>query len=267
MHAAETVRACAKTDRGYCRENNEDRFLIIDRTAGEYDTDRFGFLYAVADGMGGHAAGEVASTLACEGMRAYYREETEGEPFTDCPEAVRTRLERVIQQTHRRICRQARENPDHRGMGTTLTVLVLLGESAIIGHVGDSRAYRFRQEGLDQLTIDQTEVQQMVSRGHLTPEQAQRHPMRNVLSQAVGVQEPPLSIFFRVRPVLPGDVYLLCSDGLHDMLRGDDIYRMLKQNPDPEKAAERLVAGALERGGRDNITVVVITLGKGISGQ
>jgi len=76
-----------------------------------------------------------------------------------------------------------------------------------------------------------------------------------------------LSIFFRVRPVLPGDVYLLCSDGLHDMLRGDDIYRMLKQNPDPEKAAERLVAGALERGGRDNITVVAITLGKGISGK
>jgi serine/threonine protein phosphatase PrpC len=201
------------TDEGRLRTNNEDSFLV--------DDDRY--LYAVADGMGGHRGGEVASATAIE--------------------AVITR---------------ATGNPDLDGMGTTLTAVTVSGpRELLIGHVGDSRAYLLHDGDLTRITDDHSLVEELVREGRLTPEQAESHPQRAIVTRALGIHDPIEVDLYRVGVDI-GDRVVLCSDGLTTMVRERDVERIARSEDDPQRAAEALVAAANDAGGEDNITVLVI---------
>jgi protein phosphatase len=246
------LEAVARTDPGPVRDRNEDYFSV-DVEAG---------LFLVADGMGGHASGEVASAIAVETVREILLngddpEETDLDlKVVDPQEEIRERLRYSMNQASLRIRKVARENPAHRGMGTTLAVLLVEGDVAHLGHVGDSRIYLFREGRLLRLTRDHTVVQQEIDAGRLTPELARVVHFKNVLTQSIGYHgpvEPDTS----TRPLRQGDTFVICSDGLTDPLDDDaigDVCRSCR----PEDLADELVRHALERGGDDNVTVVVL---------
>lgn len=246
------LEAFARTDPGPVRENNEDD-LLIDVEHG---------LFVVADGMGGHASGEVASAIAVETVQdvllnAHDPDETRlDRQALDEDDAIRERLRYAMNQASVRIRREAIDNPVHSGMGTTLTVLLLEEETAHFGHVGDSRLYLFRNDRIKRLTRDHTVVQQEIDAGRLTPELARIVPHKNILTQSVGYHgpvEPDTS----TRPVMPGDVFVLCSDGLTDPLDDEALAGICRRTPF-EELAEELVQQALTNGTEDNVTVVVI---------
>jgi protein phosphatase len=242
----------ARTDPGPVRERNEDSFLI-DLDAG---------LFLVADGMGGHASGEIASALAVKAVKEVLLggddpEETRLDPKAapDTEEVIRERMRYAMNQASLKIRKAAEENPVHTGMGTTLSVLLIEGGVAHLGHVGDSRIYLYRGGKLQRLTRDHTVVQQEVDAGRLTPDLARIVPHKNILTQSVGYHgpvEPDTSM----RPVQGGDVFVLCSDGLTDPLDDDEIGALCGKNT-PEDLAEALVQAALDGGADDNVTVVV----------
>ena len=248
------LEAQARTDPGPVRENNEDAFLV------EVDAG----LFVVADGMGGHASGEVASEIAVETVAEVLLEsedpdETRLERVTpDDEEAIRERLRYCMNQASLRIRREAMANPKHTGMGTTLCVLLIEDDVAHLGHVGDSRIYLFRDDRLTRLTRDHTVVQQEIDAGRLTPELARIVPHKNILTQSVGYHgpvEPDTS----TRPVQPGDIFLICSDGLTDPL-DDDALAELIRGAARDDLAEVLTQAALVNGTEDNVTVVVVTV-------
>jgi protein phosphatase len=222
------------TDQGQLRANNEDAFLIDDDHS----------LYAVADGMGGHRGGEVASRTAIEALRAAFASDNELAPSIELANtAVRTR---------------AAGDPNLEGMGTTVTALTVSGpRELLIGHVGDSRAYLLRDGELSRVTEDHSLVEELVREGRLTPEQAEAHPQRAIVTRALGVDDDVDVALYRV-PVAAGDRLLLSSDGLSDMLRDREIESIARNEPDPQRAAEALVHAANVAGGHDNITVVVV---------
>ena len=260
MNFYSSIKSSGKTDIGLFRENNEDSYLIVDPGNEAYDVSHSGLLFAVADGMGGHAAGEVASKMACEGLLEYYEpgiaQETESSDLVYGLEQLR----RVIHRTNEEIYQYAQTHLEFSGMGTTLSVLVLFPECAIIGHVGDSRIYRFRNRNLKQLTMDHTEVQAMIDSGHLTPEEASVHPFRHALLQAVGAMAELETIDTGIESVQPGDLYLLSTDGLHDSISDEDIEQTLGETGDIHIACDRLVDLALKKRGRDNITLIIILI-------
>lgn len=233
-----------RSDVGRVRATNEDAFAVLDGEG----------IFLVADGMGGHAAGEVASRMAVEEIVAALRA---AEPA----ERRGALLEEAIQRANARILAEADRNPRHWGMGTTVTVLCVDAESGryTIGHAGDSRAYRFRENRLQRLTRDHTWVQLQVEAGRLSPREARAHPYSSVLMQALGTHDP-------LQPDLlegcaqAGDLYLLCSDGLTATMDDDDLERMLRRGADttPGALAEALVQEANERGAPDNVTVIVV---------
>jgi len=235
------------TDVGRRRENNQDR-LLLDAEHG---------VYAVADGMGGHAAGEVASRIAIEALSEAVDGERLGGDSAGADETAR-RLEGALLEGNRRICESVVTRGEWRGMGTTIVALVALPESVVIGHVGDSRAYVLRESKLVRLTQDHSWVCEQVRLGLLTDEEAKRHPMRNIITRALGNRED-LEVDTTEEPVLPGDVFLLCSDGLNSMLSDEEIRGILaRHRGDPEKACRVLVDAANEQGGEDNVTVIVL---------
>jgi protein phosphatase len=246
------LEASAWTDPGPVRDNNEDAFLA-DEDAG---------LFVIADGMGGHAAGEIASRVAVETVRALLQgsvdpDETRLERTVPDPaDELRERLRYAMNQASVRIRAEAAKNPAWAGMGTTLCVLLVEGDQAHIAHVGDSRIYLCRDGRLSRLTRDHTVVQKEIDAGRLTPEMARQVPHRNYLTQSVGYHGP-VEPDTATRPVLPGDVFLLCSDGLTDPLEDAQIARIVKDS-DPGELAERLVGQALAAGAEDNVTVVVV---------
>ena len=244
--------AVARTDPGPVRERNEDSFLI-DVEAG---------LFVVADGMGGHASGEIASAIAVESVQgvllgAINPDETRLDRSSmDQEEEIRERLRYAMNQASISIRQTAMANPIHAGMGTTLAVLLIEDDEAHLGHVGDSRIYLFRDEKLHRLTRDHTVVQQEIDAGTLTPELARIVPHKNILTQSVGYHgpvEPDTS----TRPIDEGDVFILCSDGLTDPLSDAELTEICAQH-DPEDLAEVLVQKAIEHGTEDNVTVVVV---------
>lgn len=246
------LEAFARTDPGPVRENNEDD-LLVDVENG---------LFVVADGMGGHASGEVASAIAVESVQdvllnAHDPDETRlDRQALDEDDAIRERLRYAMNQASVRIRRVALDNPVHSGMGTTLTVLLLEEETAHFGHVGDSRLYLFRDDRIKRLTRDHTVVQQEIDAGRLTPELARIVPHKNILTQSVGYHgpvEPDTS----TRPVMPGDIFVLCSDGLTDPLDDEALASICRATPF-EELAEELVQQALQNGTEDNVTVVVV---------
>jgi serine/threonine protein phosphatase PrpC len=225
------IRTGAATDVGRVREGNEDAFLV---------TDRF---VAVADGMGGHLGGEVASNLALDVFSAL-TERNEGDLTSRIVEANRAVLER------------SRRDREVSGMGTTFTVIAFEGGVGRLAHVGDSRAYRFRGGELVALTEDHTLVRRMVNAGEITEEEARAHPQRSVVTRALGA-DPDVDVDEGQLDLRAGDRYLLCSDGLTGMVREEDIAAVLAEVDDPDAAARRLVDAANANGGHDNITVVI----------
>jgi protein phosphatase len=222
------------TDVGRLRDGNEDSFVVDERLP----------LFAVADGMGGHRGGEVASATAIEALRAAF---AGGRAIND---AVKAANVAVIEK--------ASNDPDLAGMGTTMTATTPVGGSALlIAHVGDSRAYRLRDGAIERLTEDHSLVEELVREGRLTEEQAESHPQRAIITRALGVDEDVAVDLYTV-DVNAGDRILLCSDGLTTMLRDREIEGIARQEPDPRLAANRLVEAANEAGGEDNITVVVL---------
>jgi len=226
------VSAAAATDIGLVREGNEDSYLVDEP------------LFAVADGMGGHRGGEVASQLALETVEKLFRKGT-GDLAEQVREANRAVFERSV------------EDRQVAGMGTTLTAALVEGDRIRLAHVGDSRAYLLRDGELRRLTEDHTLVHRMVTEGEISETEAEAHPQRSVLTRALGV-DMFVDVDDDVVQVRSGDRLLLCTDGLTGMVSEDEIKEVLQDVADPSEAAERLVRAANEAGGVDNTTVVIL---------
>jgi len=237
-----TGRASALTDTGRRRPHNEDTFVCDPP------------LYAVADGVGGAQAGEIASRLAAAALEER------------APEALgEETLEELLHEANDRIYRHALEDPTAAGMGTVVTALLVdeATGTVAIGHVGDSRAYRLRGDTLEQLTADHSLVGELVRSGQLSTEEAEQHPHRSVITRAVGT-EPSVEVETLSVEAEPGDLYLICSDGLTDIVRDPEIAELiLAAGKDPDAAAQALVAAANRNGGIDNITVVLFEILEG----
>jgi serine/threonine protein phosphatase PrpC len=258
MDITMNAQVCAETDIGLKREQNEDCYLIINRKTEDVDIQSDGMMFAVADGMGGHAGGEIASKMACQGMADYYSEKTDRPESSGYFKAKLGHLRSSINIVHNKIIEYGRINREFQDMGTTLSVLVLTKGKALLAHVGDSRIYRLRQGRLQQLTEDHSMAQLFIRMGYLTPEKVANHPIRHVLSQAVG--QGIDDIFSRIENVERNDIFLMCSDGLFGMVSDNEIRDILLHNPVVKDQCRRLVARALENGGRDNVTVMVINV-------
>jgi protein phosphatase len=249
------LEAYATTDAGPVRENNEDNFLV-DEDSG---------FFIVADGMGGHAAGEIASKLAVDAIRELLQggfdpDETQLARAVDNEDdLLRERLRYAMNQASARIRREAALQPAWEGMGTTVAVLLVEGDQAHVAHVGDSRIYLWRDGVLSRLTRDHTVVQDEIDSGRLTPEMARKVRHRNYLTQSVGYHGP-VEPETATRPLLPGDVFLLCSDGVTDPLDDPDLARICAETDYPA-LAEALVREALAAGGEDNVTAVTVRVG------
>jgi protein phosphatase len=236
---------CAgNTDKGSVRTGNEDIFLV-DHQHG---------VFIVADGMGGHAAGEVASDMAV-GMIA---KEINGIRSLGDREAS-ARMGEAIRDANAAIFDRTLAEHDKRGMGTTVTVMVLFATRYLIGQVGDSRAYLLREGALTQITKDHSYVQEQVDAGLLTPEQARTHPYSNVITRCVGANEEVVPDIYYGR-IRKGDIILLASDGLTGMLEDEQLAAILKTEGGPDTWVDRMIADANRRGGLDNITVIVVRI-------
>lgn len=238
------IHAFGKSDTGLVRKNNEDSFAV-DIKAG---------LFTVADGMGGAAAGEIASSIFVE---------TAAEVFSlhgSFPEEQRVgQVQKTFTLANQRILDHIKSNPDHKGMGCTAELLAITDAGFVLGHMGDSRTYRVRNSQMKQITKDHSLVQEQLDQGIITPEQAAKHLQRNVILRAVGTTQNPSLDLIRGR-IYPGDLFLLCSDGLTDMVGDDGIFKALRQHPDPPEAVDVLIGLAKDNGGKDNITVAVLQI-------
>ena len=237
-------RVGSRTDIGRARERNEDSMLVKEP------------LFAVADGMGGHRGGDVASAMTREAL----------EDLDLPPEGSLAALVEKIKAANRAVLDRGAAEGALRGMGTTLTAVLTDGDRAHVAHVGDSRAYLHRDGVLQRLTEDHTLVQRMVREGKITADQAERHPQRSVLTRALGVEED-LPVDELTLDMHPGDRILICSDGLTGMLDEERIGEILESEPDPQGACDRLVEEANGAGGEDNITVIVIEARDGDEGE
>ncbi len=259
------VRVFALTDVGQKREHNEDTFLVADLEAGapidfERTTPRaleanpHGLLFMVADGMGGAASGEIASSMAGAAILDVLRNQWTAQSLPSADTFVAA-LRDATTEANTRIHGFARANPEHRGMGTTATVAGLFGDTIYVAQVGDSRAYLLRDGQAIQLTKDQSLMQRLVEAGELTPEQAEASERRNIILQALG-PEARITIDLTHQQLRRGDTLILCSDGLSGLVRADEIARIASQASDPGALCQQLIARANELGGPDNITVI-----------
>jgi PPM family protein phosphatase len=250
-----------KTDVGLIREHNEDNFLVADVTASVRSNDgkeslkmplgEKGALLLVCDGMGGAAAGEVASQMAVDSI---YEALAASEPQTR--DAFARLVRRAVERANERIFIQSRDNQSERGMGTTCTVAALVDSTLVVGQIGDSRCYILREGKLAQVTKDQSLAWQLIEAGAMTPEEAKAFEHANIILQALGVQERVEVVLSQV-DLRKGDVALLCSDGLHGPVSDEELLSVLVMESDLQKAAQTLIQKALDRDGPDNITVVL----------
>lgn len=233
------LRAAAASDVGHRRKDNQDRYALAPELG----------LYVVADGMGGHSAGQVASELATEAaLRAI-------ETLDGAAATLTEKLRYAVASANRSIFRTAQQRPEFAGMGTTVVMLLADGERAALAHVGDSRAYRVRAGTIRQLTDDHSIVGDLLRRNQITEDDAREHPHRHVLTRALGVRENVESDLAEVSPVL-GDVFVLCTDGLTNHVEDHEIAKMAAEIEEVQELCDSLVDLANARGGEDNTTVV-----------
>jgi len=243
------LKFAAKTDMGQVRENNEDKFDFYEPEEPSI-LSRRGSLYAVADGIGGALAGQIASEMMLKHVIANYYDHPE-------PDLV-TAMREAIVLTNDRIHGLAQMIPERSGMGTTLVGAVFVEDRVIIAHVGDSRAYLIRSEGIMQITHDHSWVEEQVRAGVMSRADAERSPFRNVITRSIGAA-PQVQPDFYEEQALVGDVWVLCSDGLTGHVQDDEIAR-IAANYAPSEAARQLIELANARGGRDNVTVFVLSV-------
>ncbi len=270
-HSPLVVRSCGVTDTGRVRAVNQDQFLVatllkalqieqssLPQKRLQHSPDR-SYLFVVADGMGGHAGGEQASAMAIDSVEefilgtfkwfAQFREPEHDQVLAD--------FQMALGEANARVLAEARDWPELRGMGTTLTLAYSLNDALFIAHVGDTRCYLCRQGQLYQLTHDHTLVEEMVRKGTIAIEDAAKHHLRHVITNAVGGTSASLKVEVHKLQLEAGDRVLLCSDGLTGMLSDEEINQVLLDADDPVVACHQLVLHANEAGGRDNITAVV----------
>ncbi len=240
--------SCGITDVGLKRLDNEDNYLINEELN----------LFVVADGMGGHAGGEYASAIAVNTIEEVITSIDSDQSATDTSDPVernRHKITHAIRLAGRRIFEKAEEQPEYNGMGTTTVALVIDGGNAFIAHVGDSRLYMLRDSRLEQVTEDHSLIAEQLRLGRITSDQAKNHKMRNVITRSLGYQAD-VEVDLTVRAIRKGDQFLLCSDGLSGHVEDPEMEQHLL-NYRPQEAARRLVELACERGGEDNITVII----------
>ena len=238
------IHTFGKSDTGLIRKNNEDSFTV-DIGAG---------FCTVADGMGGAAAGEIASSIFVETAAEIF---SQSGSFSE--ERKVGQVQKAFILANQRILDHIQSNPDHKGMGCTAEILAITEMGFVLGHMGDSRTYRLRNSQLKQITKDHSLVQDQLDQGIITEEQAAKHLQRNVILRAVGTTQNPSLDLIRGR-TYPGDLFLLCSDGLTDMVGDDAILKALTGYPDLPEAVDVLIGLAKDGGGKDNITVVLLQI-------
>ncbi len=258
------LEVAALTDLGRTRDHNEDTFLVADLTKGTTDflergraeLGPRGSLFLVADGMGGAAAGELASALAADAIFEALRLSWTADQSAE-PEAFARQLKSAVEAANDRIHRYAAEHQESRGMGTTATVVGVLGTRLHLAQVGDSRAYLVRNGAAVQLTKDQSLIQRLIDAGELTEDQAAQSERRNIILQALG-PDARIRVDLTYQDIAHGDTLILCSDGLSGQVTRDEIGQLAAETPDITELPARLVALANDRGGPDNITVVAV---------
>ncbi len=263
-HPSIQVDVFGKTDLGQTRDHNEDTFIVADLTRDKasllpevrhHDIGDRGSLFMVADGMGGAAAGELASAMAADLVHSHLASAWREDPDNSL-EQFALRLREALEIANRRIHSYAGQRPEVKGMGTTATAAGVLGTHLIMAQVGDSRAYLIRNGEAVQLTRDQSLTQRLVDAGEMTEEEAERSERRNIILQALG-PEPNVVIELTIQELRLNDVLVLCSDGLTGNVKGDEIAKVVTANPEPADACSELISMANDRGGPDNITVAI----------
>lgn len=235
------------TDTGRVRTNNEDS-IALDESCG---------VAVLADGMGGYAAGEVASGMACDFIKSELGRWLHEASANASDGDVKRAMDICVDNANRAIFGAANSNPTYAGMGTTLVLAVFRSGRLLMGHIGDSRGYRLRDGQLQQITKDHSLLQEQIDAGILTPEQAQYAANKNLVTRALGVEDLVL-METHLHDIQSGDIYLMCSDGLSDMLRDQQIADVMSAHTSLPEMGEALVAVANEAGGRDNIAVVLV---------
>jgi len=261
----------AKSDVGVVRSGNEDNFLVLNLSTADtwkpsstneeaplnlttFNQSHYGSIIAVTDGMGGALAGEVASRLAVECVRDRMLELQASPVYSKF--AFHERLRLSIELANLYIYQMSAKRPEYNGMGATFTAVGLFGTNAFFGQVGDSRAYLIRQQRIQQITRDQSLVGQLIEAGHLTEEEAEHHSYRNVILQALGAS-PNLNVVIDRLAIRDMDTFVLCSDGLSNKMRPDEIKEAIDRSGSLKEACATLISLANERGGEDNITVLI----------
>lgn len=243
--------AGTRTDKGIIRQNNEDNFYVAEGDG----------ILLVADGMGGHASGEVASKIAVDVIRDYFdgiktgRELQVGRYREEFSEAT-NKIGSAVRLANQAIYEASKGNPLWHGMGTTVVATLITGNRLSIAHVGDSRVYLVRAGDMEQLTDDHSLVSEQVKRELITKEQAKESDIKNILTRALGVN-PEVEVDLDELALLNGDILILCTDGLTTMVEEDEILSVVTTTDDPDMACEKLISMANENGGRDNVTVIV----------
>jgi protein phosphatase len=233
-----------KTDIGLKRKNNEDAFVV----SPELD------FCLTADGMGGAAAGEIASQIFADTTQEIFTRNTDRSQ-----KEVLYRIQKAFSAANEKIIEDIIQDASHKGMGCTAEILAFSDEGFIVGHIGDSRTYRLRKGRLEQLTQDHTIVQQQFEEGLISTDQIKQHPLRNVIFRAVGIKEE-LALDLVIGKIFEKDIFLLCSDGLTDMIPDEQILEILCSDSDIPRKAEELIEAAKVAGGIDNITVVLAAI-------
>jgi protein phosphatase len=238
------LKFCGRSDIGLKRTNNEDTYRI---------DAHLGYCL-VADGMGGAAAGELASHIFSETTRNIFLNTDERRPndFIEC-------IQNIFRSANENIIHHIRQNPKHGGMGCTAELIVFSDKHFYLGHIGDSRTYRFRNGSSKQLTQDHTLIQERIDRGLMSKEDARKHPLRNVIQRAIGINKR-IALDLVKGTIHPGDQFLLCSDGLTDMVEDSLIEKALFSDMTLEQKTGRLIDIALSAGGNDNVTVVLVEI-------
>jgi serine/threonine protein phosphatase PrpC len=269
------VRSFGLSDRGQARPSNEDRFAVVElaRTLYVHQTNlpqatpRFsshrGHAFLVADGVGGHEGGEVASAVTVEAVEEFLLNTLKRFSNLQAGEAPNAleELKGAFLHAEARLVGEAAKRPERRGMGTTLTLAFAVNWTLLVAHAGDSRCYVLSEGGLRQVTRDHTLAAELVRQGVVSPGGEARHPYRHVVTNVLGGDEPGVRVELHRLDLHPDDVLLLCSDGLTEMIPDERIATTLREEPDPRRACERLVADANRHGGKDNITVIVAQVG------